>query len=84
MAGGVGEGAIPLTIGYAAFLHQPQGDLFAAGPAGGDAGQPDGDPVRRRSELVGKRYPHLTGEGRLQPGEQDDAAGAGRDAGGHM
>jgi len=29
MAGGVGEGAIPLSIGYAAIMHQPQGDLFA-------------------------------------------------------
>ena len=29
MAGGVGEGAIPLSIGYAQILHQSQGDLFA-------------------------------------------------------
>jgi len=29
MAGGVGEGAIPLSMGYADILHQPQGDLFA-------------------------------------------------------
>ena len=29
MAGGVGEGAIPLSIGYAALLHEPQGDVFA-------------------------------------------------------
>ena len=29
MAGGVGEGAIPLSIGYAEILHQPQGELFA-------------------------------------------------------
>ena len=29
MAGGVGEGAIPLSIGYSAILGQPQGDLFA-------------------------------------------------------
>jgi Na+/citrate or Na+/malate symporter len=29
MAGGVGEGAIPLSIGYAAVLRQPQGDSFA-------------------------------------------------------
>ena len=29
MAGGVGEGAIPLSIGYAALMHQPQGDMFA-------------------------------------------------------
>ena len=27
MAGGVGEGAIPLSLGYAGILHQPQGDL---------------------------------------------------------
>ena len=29
MAGGVGEGAIPLSLGYAGILHQPQGDIFA-------------------------------------------------------
>ena len=29
MAGGVGEGAIPLSIGYAEILHQEQGNLFA-------------------------------------------------------
>lgn len=29
MSGGVGEGAIPLSIGYAQILHQQQGDLFA-------------------------------------------------------
>src|SRR3974377_1512269 len=29
MAGGVGEGAIPLSIGYSHILQQPQGDLFA-------------------------------------------------------
>jgi malate:Na+ symporter len=29
MAGGVGEGAIPLSIGYSEILGQPQGDVFA-------------------------------------------------------
>jgi malate:Na+ symporter len=29
MAGGIGEGAIPLSIGYATLLGQAQGDLFA-------------------------------------------------------
>ena len=29
MAGGVGEGAIPLSIGYSTLLNQAQGDLFA-------------------------------------------------------
>jgi len=45
MAGGVGEGAIPLSIGYAQILQQPQGDLFAQVAAAGDARQPDGDPA---------------------------------------
>src|SRR5439155_16138684 len=29
MAGGVGEGAIPLSVGYSQILHQDQGELFA-------------------------------------------------------
>src|ERR1700682_5285715 len=29
MAGGVGEGAIPLSVGYAEIMHQNQGDVFA-------------------------------------------------------
>ncbi len=29
IAGGVGEGAIPLSIGYSEILHQEQGVLFA-------------------------------------------------------
>ena len=29
MAGGVGEGAIPLSVGYAEILGQPHGDMFA-------------------------------------------------------
>lgn len=29
MAGGVGEGAIPLSIGYSEILHLPQGEMFA-------------------------------------------------------
>ena len=36
---------------------------------------------------VGKRYPHLTGEGRLQPGEHDDMdpdRGSDESGGGHM
>ena len=29
MAGGVGEGAIPLSIGYSELMHLPQGEMFA-------------------------------------------------------
>ena len=51
MAGGVGEGAIPLSIGYSQILGQPQGDLFAAGAAARHAGQPDGHPAGRHAQL---------------------------------
>ncbi len=71
MAGGVGEGAIPLSVGYGSILHQGGfvalvlppvmlGSLFAIILAG-------------VLNFVGKRYPQLTGEGRLQPGEAEDA-----------
>ena len=71
MAGGVGEGAIPLSVGYGSILHQSGllalvlppvmlGSLFAIVLSG-------------VLNFAGKRYPHLTGEGRLQPGEEEDA-----------
>jgi malate:Na+ symporter len=72
MAGGVGEGAIPLSIGYAEILHQDQGNLFAQVLP----------PIMLASltailfagflNWVGKRLPRLTGEGRLQPGVEEE------------
>jgi malate:Na+ symporter len=75
MAGGVGDGAVPLSLGYAQSLHLgahgfgPQfaqvlppvmiGSLFSILIAGG-------------LNWLGKRKPQLSGEGRLQPGEQLD------------
>ena len=70
MAGGVGEGAIPLSIGYAAILHQPQGDLFAQVLPPVMLGSLTAILLAGTLNFVGKRYPHLTGEGRLQPGDQ--------------
>ena len=71
MAGGVGEGAIPLSVGYAEILHRDQGELFATVLP----------PVMLESltaillagtlNYVGKKYPQLTGDGRLQPDEDD-------------
>ncbi len=71
MAGGVGEGAIPLSVGYGSILGQHGllaqvlppvmlGSLFAIILSG-------------LLNFVGKRHPQLTGEGRLQPGEEEDA-----------
>jgi malate:Na+ symporter len=71
MAGGVGEGAIPLSIGYSEILHQPQGDIFAQVLPPVMLGSLTAILLSGTLNFVGKRYPHLTGEGRLQPGEHD-------------
>jgi len=71
MAGGVGEGAIPLSIGYAQFSGQPQGELFAEVLPSVMLGSLTAIVFAGLLNFVGKRYPHLTGEGRLQPGEHD-------------
>jgi malate:Na+ symporter len=70
MSGGVGEGAIPLSIGYAQILHQQQGDLFAQVLLGSLTAIL----LAGTLNYVGKKYPNLTGEGRLQPGEHDELA----------
>jgi CCS family citrate carrier protein len=74
MAGGVGEGAIPLSIGYSSILHQPQGDLFAQVLPPVMLGSLTAILLAGTLNFVGKRYPDLTGEGRLQPGEHDELA----------
>jgi CCS family citrate carrier protein len=72
MAGGVGEGAIPLSIGYSQILHQSQGDLFAQVLPPVMLGSLTAILLAGTLNYVGKRYPHLTGEGRLQPGDGDE------------
>jgi CCS family citrate carrier protein len=72
MAGGVGEGAIPLSIGYSTILHVPQGELFAQVLPPVMLGSLTAILLAGTFNYVGKRYPHLTGNGRLQPGEQGD------------
>lgn len=76
MAGGVGEGAIPLSVGYAEILHLNQGDVFAQVLPPVMLGSLTAILFAGTLNFVGKRYPHLTGEGRLQPGENDDMAAA--------
>ena len=72
MAGGVGEGAIPLSIGYSQILQQPQGDLFAQVLPPVMLGSLTAILLSGTLNFVGKKYPALTGEGRLQPGEHDE------------
>ncbi len=84
MAGGVGEGAIPLSVGYAAILHQQQGDLFAQILPSVMLGSLTAILLSGALNQVGKKYPHLTGEGRLQPGEHDDMNPVEEKLGGEM
>ena len=67
MAGGVGEGAIPLSIGYAALTGVPQGEIFAQVLPPVMLGSLTAILLSGALNFVGKKYPHLTGEGRLQP-----------------
>ena len=73
MAGGVGEGAIPLSIGYSGILGQPQGDLFAQVLPPVMLGSLTAILIAGTLNFIGKRYPHLTGEGRLLPDGHDIA-----------
>jgi malate:Na+ symporter len=72
MAGGIGEGAIPLSVGYSEILNQPQGDVFAQVLPPVMLGSLTAILLSGTLNFIGKRYPHLTGEGHLQPGEHDD------------
>jgi malate:Na+ symporter len=72
MAGGVGEGAIPLSLGYSEILHQPQGELFAQVLPMVMLGSLTAILLSGFLNWVGKRYPQLTGEGRLQPYVADE------------
>jgi malate:Na+ symporter len=77
MGGGVGEGALPLSLGYATITHQPQGAIFATILPAVMLGSLTAIIFSGALNYIGKRYPHLTGEGRLQPAELGDAlAGA--------
>jgi malate:Na+ symporter len=67
MAGGVGEGAIPLSIGYAEILGQNQGQVLAQILPLAFFGNLVAILVSGFLNHVGKRHPHLTGNGRLEP-----------------
>ena len=70
MAGGVGEGAIPLSIGYAEILHQEQGTLFAQVLPPIMLGSLTAILLAGLLNWVGKRQPHLTGEVGCNPASE--------------
>lgn len=72
MAGGVGEGAIPLSIGYSEILHQADGLLLPVVLPPVMLGSLTAILLAGTLNFYGKRRPDLTGEGKLQPGGHDD------------
>jgi Na+/citrate or Na+/malate symporter len=59
-------------MGYADILHQPQGELFAQVLPPVMLGSLTAILLAGGLNFIGKRFPHLTGEGRLQPDAQDE------------
>jgi CCS family citrate carrier protein len=84
MGGGVGEGALPLSTGYAEILHLKQGDEFARVLPPVMFGSLTAILLSGTLNFVGKRFPNLTGEGRLQPGEQDELHAQQEEISGHV
>jgi len=72
MAGGVGEGAIPLSTGYAQVMHLKQGDEFARVIPAVMFGSLMAILCAAVLSFYGRKHPKLTGNGQLTPGEQDD------------
>lgn len=84
MAGGIGEGAIPLSIGYAQILHQDPGVMFATVLPPVMLGSLSAIVLAGMLNYIGKKKPHLTGEGRLQPGPEGDMNPRQEEITGHM
>ncbi|MEO6248716.1 MAG: 2-hydroxycarboxylate transporter family protein [Sphingomicrobium sp.] len=71
MAGGVGEGAIPLSIGYSTLSGLREGDMLAEILPAVMLGSLVAIVLAGMLNLLGKRRPDLTGNGALQRGEVD-------------
>jgi malate:Na+ symporter len=71
MAGGVGEGAIPLSIGYSTLGGGAQGPLLAEILPAVMFGSLAAIILAGGLNYLGRKRPELTGNGQLQPGEHD-------------
>ncbi len=77
MAGGVGEGAIPLSVGYHGITGMDQGEVLARVMPAILVGNLTAIICAGALSWLGRRKPALTGNGQLQPhGDDDLLAGA--------
>ena len=72
MGGGVGEGAIPLSIGYAALMQMDQGVALGRVLPMVMLGSLTAIVISGCLNQLGKRFPHLTGEGQLMPNRRNE------------
>lgn len=72
MAGGVGDGAVPLSLGYAGVLHQGFGGQFAQVLPPVMIGSFFSVLIAGGLNWLGKRKPQWSGDGNLLPGGQMD------------
>jgi malate:Na+ symporter len=75
MAGGVGEGAIPLSVGYSEIMHVAQGPVFAQVLPSIMIGSLSAILFSGLLSWLGEKKPHLTGNGMLQPAHHPEAGG---------
>lgn len=76
MAGGVGEGAIPLSLGYAQISHMPQGEYFATIIPAVMLGSLTAVLYAGGLNLLGKKRPALSGGGQLDRRAEKDHGAA--------
>lgn len=76
MAGGVGEGAIPLSIGFSEIFNQDQGEVFGRIIPMVMMSNVTAIMIAGSLNMLGKKRPHLTGEGRLFPGDDSEVVAA--------
>jgi malate:Na+ symporter len=72
MAGGVGEGAIPLSVGYHGIAGIDQGEVLARVMPAILVGNLTAIICAGALSSIGRRFPNLTGNGKLQPNGEDD------------
>ncbi|OWY38403.1 malate permease [Xenophilus sp. AP218F] len=75
MAGGVGEGAIPLSIGYGSLFHVEQGVMLGRILPIVMLGSLTAIFLAGILNRIGKRHPQLTGNGKLMPGGEEQEVG---------
>ncbi|MDB6168231.1 MAG: Malate Na(+) symporter [Verrucomicrobia bacterium] len=80
MGGGVGEGAIPLAVGYAAIGHSSFGTEIAELLPPVYFGSLAAVLLAGLLNAVGKKFPQLTGEGRLEPRTGDELVASSAEA----